>query len=342
MISLSKKKDKYTPDVLLVGVVGLFSSAAFQRVLLQPKTEIKINDKIKVPVMGVLPFSQQYLANITRKALNDVLPVTMNLAVNTLEKLHVREQFKKGVLWFVYDFMGKYSFNTVLSTVLRKFNIVDKDKYKDVLRDIIQKLITEKTDRDALIQTATTEIVRIMRLVTEGTIASMIFNDRFAEAASTTIATAIDRFLDNDAAGRLTDYLLKLIGQLEDITLPNLMTNVLGIDRVALSNIIDTAYDAVLGERTVDMVRDMRAGDLAYELITGIDYDEIYNYMSSSMNTDLLKLNVSGAMTAMSFYAGAKRMAKKYYARKDRADAFKGDVKNLFGRKKKVAEETDE
>lgn len=339
---MSKKKDKYTPDVLLVGVVGLFGSAAFQRVLIQPKTEIKINDNIKIPVMGILPFSQQYLANITKKALNDVLPVTMNLAVNTLEKLHVREEFKKGILWFVYDFMDKYSFNTVISAVLRKFNIVDKEKYKDVLREIIQKLITEKTDRDALIQSATSEIVRIMRLVSEGTVASMIFNDRFAEAASRTIATAIDRFLDNDAAGRLTDYLLKFISQLEDITLPNLMTNVFGVDRVALSNLIDTAYDAVLGERTIEMVRDMRAGDLAYQLITSIDYDELYKYMSSSMNNDLMRLNVSGAMTAMSFYAGAKKLAKRHYARKDKADAFKGNVKKTFSRKTKVAEETDE
>ena len=226
---MSKKKDKYTPDVLAVGVVALAGSAVFQRVLLQPKTEIEITDSVKIPVMGLLPFSQQYMANIAKVALNDVLPVTMNVAVNTLEKLRVREEFKKGVLWFVYDFMGKYSFNTVVSTVLRRFSIVDREKYKDVLRELIQKIITEKTDRDALIKTATSEIVRIMRLVTEGTIASMIFNDRFADAASNTVAAAIDRFLDNEAAGRLTDYLLKFIGQLEDITLPNLMNNVLAL-----------------------------------------------------------------------------------------------------------------
>ncbi len=336
---MSKKKDKYTPDVLAVGVVALAGSAVFQRALLQPKTEIKITDNVKIPVMGILPFSQQYLASVSRIALNEVLPITMNVAVNALEKLHVREEFKKGVLWFVYDFMGKYSFNTVVSTSLRHFNIVDKEKYKDVLRELIQKIITEKTDRDALIKTATGEIVRIMRLITEGTIASMIFNDRFAEAASTTIAAAIDRFLDNEAAGRLTDYLLKFIGQLEDITLPNLMNNVFGIGREELSNFIDTAYDAILGERTVAMVREMHAGDIAYELITSIDYDDVYNYMTNSMNSDLLKLNVSGAMTAMSFYAGAKRLAKKHYEKKDKRDAFRQKVKK---KRKDKAEETEE
>lgn len=336
---MSKKKDKYTPDVLAVGVVALAGSAVFQRVLLQPKTEIEITDSVKIPVMGLLPFSQQYMANIAKVALNDVLPVSMNVAVNTLEKLRVREEFKKGVLWFVYDFMGKYSFNTVVSTVLRRFNIVDREKYKDVLRELIQKIITEKTDRDALIKTATSEIVRIMRLVTEGTIASMIFNDRFADAASNTVAAAIDRFLDNEAAGRLTDYLLKFIGQLEDITLPNLMNNVFGIGRTELSNLIDRAYDAVLGERTINMVRDMHAGDIAYDLITGINYDEVYKYMTGSMTNDLLRLNVSGAMTAMSFYAGAKRMAKKHYEKKDKRDAFKKKVQK---KRKKTAEETAE
>lgn len=336
---MSKKKDKYTPDVLAVGVIALAGSAVFQRVLLQPKTEIEITDSVKIPVMGILPFSQQYLANVSKVALNEVLPVTMNFAVNTLEKLHVREEFKKGVLWFVYDFMGKYSFNTVLSTVLRRFNIVDREKYKDVLRELIQKIITEKTDRDTLIKTATSEIVRIMRLVTEGTIASMIFNDRFADAASNTVAAAIDRFLDNEAAGRLTDYLLKFIAQLEDITLPNLMNNVFGFGRTELSNLIDTAYDAVLGENTVNMVRDMRVGDIAYDLITGINYDDVYKYMTGPMNNDLLKLNVSGAMTAMSFYAGAKRMAKKHYEKKDRRDAFKQKVQKKH---KKTAEEIAE
>ena len=61
--------------------------------------------------------------------------------------------------------------------------------------------------------------------------------------------------------------------------------------------------------------------------------------MTGSMTNDLLRLNVSGAMTAMSFYAGAKRMAKKHYEKKDKRDAFKKKVQK---KRKKTAEETAE
>lgn len=333
---MSKKSKKYTPDVIAVGVVAFAGSAITQRILIQPKTEIKITENVKIPVQGILPFSQKYLADISRAALNEALPFAMSTAVSVCEKLQVREQFKKGVLWFVYDFMSKYSLNTLINFTFGRLNFVDRSKYKDVLRDYIQKIITEKADRDKIIQDATKEVVKLMRLVTEGTLASMIFNDKFAEAASGTIAAAIDRFLANDAASKLTDYLFGVVSQLEDITLANFLTNVLGLGRTELANLIDVAYDSVLGQGTIDMVKAMRVGDVVYQLISNINYNEVYNYVS---NNDLVKLNIAGAMTAMSFYSGAKKIARRQYRRKDRAAKVVKGVKSLFSDKEFLEDE---
>ena len=326
---MSKKK-KYTPDVLMVGALAFAGSTVTQQALIMPKTELQITENFKIPVQGILPFSQKYIANISQKALNEMLPLYMSTVTGVCEKLHIQEEFKKGVIWFVYDFMSKYSLNTLTSFLLKRFNFVDKEKYKDVLREFIQKLITEKSDRDALIQSATTEVVHILRVLTEGTLASMIFNDRFAEAASGTIAAAIDRFLDNEAASRLTDYLFKMISNLEDVTLSNFLENMLGLGPADLANFLDNAYDTVLGPAMVDTVRAMRFGDIAYDLITSVDYDEIYQYMQNSMNEDLWKLNLSGAMTAMSFYAGAKSLARKVHKRREKRETFRKGLRTFF------------
>lgn len=327
---MSKKSKKYTPDVLAVGVVAFAASTVTQRILIQPKTEIKITEDFKIPVQGILPFSQKYIAEISRKALNEALPLSMSAAVTACEKLKVREQFRKGVLWFVYDFMSKYSLNTLINFTFGKLNIIDRSKYKDVIRDYIQKMLTEKADRDVIIQSATKEVVNMLRLVTEGTIASMIFTDKFAEAASGTVAAAVDRFLQNDAAGKLTDYIFGIVTQLEDITLPNFLSNVVGLGRAELANLIDVTYDSILGPSTIEMVRAMRVGDVAYELVSGINYNEVYNHVSEN---ELLKLDIAGAMTAMSFYSTAKRIARKTYRRKDRAAKVAKGVKSLFSDK---------
>lgn len=322
-----KKSKKYTPDVLAVGIAAFAGSAVTQRILIQPKTDIKITENFSIPIQGVLPFSQKYVAEISQKALNEMLPLSMSAAVSICEKLHVREEFKKGVLWFVYDFMGKYSLNTFVNFVFGRFTTLDTNKYKDVIRDYIQNIITEKADRDEIIQKATMEVIHLMRLVTEGTVASMLFSDRFAEAASGTVAAAIDRFLANDAASKLTDYIFGIASQLEDITIPSFLTNVLGLGRTELANLIDVTYDSILGPETINMVRELRVGDVVYQLISSIDYNHVYDYVS---NNDLVKLNVTGAMTAMSFYATAKKLARRHYRRKDKTQKAVKGIKGLF------------
>lgn len=333
-----KNKKKYTPDVLAIGAIAFAGSALTERLLLQPKTEVKIAEGFSVPVQGILPFSQKYIANIAKTALNNVLPVTMSASVFVMNRLRMREQFKKGVLWFLYDFLSRYSLNSVVTSFLGRFKSVNKGEYKSFLHDNIEKFISEKADRETLIKGITNEIVKILSHITEGTMASLIFNEKFADAASGAVAAAVDRFLADDAANRLTEYILKLASQIEDLTVSGFLTNVLGIGRVEMANLIDTAYDAILGPEIIRTVKEMKAGDSAYDLIMGVNYENAMKYVSE---TELMRINAASAMVAMSIYSFSKRTARRFYKNRDRLAGIRRGVNSLFSDKEFLGEDEE-
>ncbi len=336
---MGKKNDKkYTPDVLAIGALAYAGSALTQRILIQPRTEIKLAEGFTVPVQGILPFSQKYIAEITRTALNKVLPTAMSVSVSVMEKIHAREQFKKGLLWFLYDYLGRYSLNSVTAFFTRKSRSSGRGDYRDFLRKNIEKYLAEKTDRDELIKNLTGEIVKIFGLITEGTMASIIFNEKFAEAASGTIAAAVDRFLADDAANRLTEYIMKMASSIENLTIPGFLTDVLGIGRVEMANFIDIGYDAVFGPDIINAVKTMKAGDSAYNLIMDVDYKNAMNYVSDS---DLLRINATSAVLAMSIYSFSKRTARSFYKNRDRLAGIRRGVSSLFSDKEFLGEDEE-
>lgn len=326
---MSKKK-KYTPDVLAIGVVAFAGGLGLQKLILQPKTEVKISEGFTVPVQGLMPFSQKYVAAIGKKAFNDVLPLTMSASVKVLNFLRAREHFKKAYLWFVYDFMSRYSLNSVVGYIFKKFRIGNRDEYRNIFHDYIQKIITEKTDREAIIRSATEEVMKILRIVTDGTVASLLFNEKFAEAASAAIAVAVNRFIADDAANRVTDYILSFVSQLEDVTLPSFLENTLGIGRTEMGNLIDTVYDAILGQSTINTVRNLHIGNIVHDMINSVDFNRAYEFVPTSK---LLKVSAAGAFAAMSFYGAFKKAAHRYYRVRGAASGVRSGVSSLFSNK---------
>lgn len=318
-------KKKYTPDVLAIGAASFAVAFATEKIMLTPRTEVKVTDNVKIPVMGLIPFSQKYVAGITREALNKMLPLSAQGLSGTLKFLKARDRVKEAAIWFVYDFLARYSLNTLLSGVLKRFNIFDKDSYKNVLKDFVQRIISQKSDRDEIIRGITVEIVSLLRLLSDGTVLSMFFNDKFVEVASVTIENAIDRFLSNDAAEKIADFFMNFVGQLEDITVPNIFINILGIDRAKMAQMIDSVYDTFFGDSMVRMFRDLKLGDVVYDLLANVDYDEVYGYISTYMQADLVRVCVTSAVSSMYFFSGAKsvvfrakKRAERKQERKDR------------------------
>lgn len=304
-------KRKYTPDVLMIGAASFAVAYATEKIMLTPKTEIKISDTVKIPVSGLIPFSQKYVAVIGREALNKMLPLSAQGVSGTLKFLKAKDRVKEAAIWFVYDFLGRYSLNTLLSGILKKFNIFDKDSYKNVLKDFVQRIISQKSDRDDIIRGITAEIVSLLRLLSDGTILAMFLNDKFVEVASATIENAVDRFLSNDAAERIADFFMTFVGQLEDITIPNLFINILGVDRAKMAQVIDNVYDTFFGDSMVQMFKDLKLGDVVYELLSDVNYDELYKYISMYMQTDLLRVCATSAVSSMYFFSGAKAVVFK-------------------------------
>lgn len=304
-------KKKYTPDVLAIGAASFALSYGVEKLMLTPKTEIPISDTVKIPVTGFIPFSQKYVAGIAKTALNKMLPLSAQGVSTAFRLIKAKDRVKDATLWFVYDFLGRYSLNSLLSGILKKFNIFDKDSYKNVLRDFVQRILSQKSDRDEIIHAITAEVVSIMRILSEGTVLAMFFNDKFVQVASVTLENAIDRFLSNDAAERITDFFLKFVGQLEDITVPNIFTNVLGVDRAKMAHMIDSVYETFFGDSMVRMFKDLKLGDVVYDLLSNVDYDELYKYISAYMQADVLRVGITSAVSAMYFFSGAKGVVFK-------------------------------
>ncbi len=331
-------KKKLTTDVIVVAAASYAASAATQKILLSPKKVYVFGENVRIPVQGLFALSQGSVANVVRAALNTGLPWYAKTISNVCNTLGLKNGIRETTVWFVYDFLGKYSLNTVLSHFVDKNEDFDRESYKNAFSDLVQRYINEKADRDSLIQGITTEIVHILRALSEGTLAALVFNDRFATALSGTLAAAIDRFIENEAATRITDFFFDVAGHLERMTFPNFLSGVLGITREKMASYIDLAYDLTLGETMVAAFENARFGDAAYETIIGIDFDAVGRYVEKQMQDESKKLNMTATSTALYVYAGVNGVIEKADKRVKKVQRVLGFTKSVFGIGKKTAE----
>jgi|GEM_PF-2952763 len=328
-------KQKLSMDVLMVGAGAVAVSYLTEKILLTPKKNIKIADDVTIPVAGVFALSQEYVAAMVKVALNSALPFYAKTMSSLFEKFKVRTYARDTVCWLVYDFLGKYSLNTALNLVLSHTKFGGEEQYKNVVSDLIQKYIAEKADRDVIIKNITDEIIKVLRTLSEGTLVSLIFNDKFASALSGTIAAAVDRFIENEAASKITDFVFDIAGHLEKMTIPNLLANAFGITREVLASYVDLAYDLLLGEKMVETFEQARFGDALYDSIMSVDFDAVDRMLRTDMKKDALRLVFSSASSAVYFYQGATKFVVKNSLKLERAKNLRNKVKTKFSRKKK-------
>ncbi len=331
-------KKKLTTDVIVVAAASYAVSAATQKILLSPKRIYAFGDNIRIPVQGLFALSQDTVASAVRSALNTGLPWYARTLSNTCNSFGLKNGIRETTVWFVYDFLGRYSLNTVLSYFIDKNDDFDRESYKTAFSDLVQRYINKKSDRDALIQGITAEIVHILRALSEGTLAALVFNDRFATALSGTLAAAIDRFIENEAATRITDFFFDVAGHLEKMTFPNFLSGVLGITREKMAAYIDLAYDLVLGETMVEAFENAHFGDAMYETIIGIDFDAVGRYVETELKSDSHKLNMTATSAALYVFSGVTGVVAKADKRFKKVQKVVKFTKSIFGRGDKAAE----
>ena len=66
------------------------------------------------------------------------------------------------------------------------------------------------------------------------------------------------------------------------------------------------------------MFRDLKLGDVVYDLLANVDYDEVYGYISAYMQADLVRVCVTSAVSSMYFFSGAKSVVFKAKKRAER------------------------
>ncbi len=328
-------KKKLTTDVIVIAAASYAASAVTQKILLSPKKVYVFGDSVRIPVQGLFALSQDTVASVVRAALNNGLPWYAKTISSTCDTLGLKNAIRETTVWFVYDFLGKYSLNTVLSYFIDKNDEFDRETYKTAFNDLLQRYISEKADRDALIQGITEEIVRILRALSEGTLAALVFNDRFATALSGTLAAAIDRFIENEAATRITDFFFDVAGHLERMTFPNFLGGVLGITREKMAAYIDLAYDLMLGQTMVQAFENARFGDAAYDTIEGIDFDAVGRYVENHMKDESKKLNMTATSAALYVFSNVTALMDKADRRFKKVQKVMKFTKSVFRKKGK-------
>ena len=317
------------PDTIAVGALAFAGSIATQKILLAPKKTVTVSENIKIPVQGLIPFSQKYVAIASKEWFNTLLPMSLRGVDSIFTKLDVKKRIREFVLWVLYDFLNQFSLNTLVSKVLLHFDFFDKETYKNVLRDLINRLLNEKADRDAMIQSITKEIVHILRSLSEGTLLAIVFNDKFATALSGTIAAAIDRFINNEAASKVTDFLFNMVTHLEDMTFTYVLIHVFGIKRDDMAGYIDNFYDSMFGSKMIDSLEALHLGDVAYELISAINYDDLYKIINEEMQNDMLRVNITAAVTSVYFYREVVDFTNSVQKKLGRVTKIKNSVKSI-------------
>lgn len=335
-------RKKLTTDVIAVAAASYAVSALTQKILLSPKKVYVFGDNVRVPVQGLFALSQDTVATTVRLALNNGLPWYARTLSNTCDAFGLKNAIRETTVWFVYDFLGKYSLNTVLSYFIDKNDDFDRESYKTAFNDLVQRYIKEKADRDAVIQGITEEIVRILRALSEGTLAALVFNDRFAVALSGTLAAAIDRFIENEAATRITDFFFDVAGHLERMTFPNFLGGVLGITREKMAAYIDLAYDLMLGQTMVQAFENARFGDAAYDTIVGINFDAVGRYVETHMKDESKKLNMTATSAGLYVFSNVSGLVDKADRRFKKVQKAVKFTKSIFGKRDKDDEDSFE
>ena len=334
-------RQKPTMDALMIGAGAVAVSFLTEKILLTPRKDIKIADDVTIPVSGLFALSQDYVAAMSKIALNTAVPIYARTMNRIFIRFKVREYARNTVCWLIYDFLGKYSLNTALNMILRHTKLGGEEQYKNVVSDLIQKYLNEKADRDVIIQNVTDEIVKILRMLSEGTLVALVFNDKFATALYGTIAAAVDRFIENEAATKITDFVFDITGHLEKMTIPNVLSSAFGITREVMESYVDLVYDLLLGDKMVQAFEQARFGDAVYDFIMSIDFNAVDRVLNTSMKKDVRALIFSSASSAVYFYQGATRFVIKNSLKIEKAKKLRNKMKNKFRKKSKNEFEID-
>jgi len=313
-----------TFDELKTGAKFFVGSLLAEAVIFAPKREVKIGGA-KLTLQGLFPLTQNLLAGGSQKVLDTVVPGAADKLTDLLLKTQLEPFVRDKILWFLYDYLEQFTLSKVMGKLFDRSSLLERNKFSTALRDYLSGVLSNQDDRKDFVDSLTKGIMDSMGVMTDGTILSLVLNDKLLDVVKDTVEAVVDHFMSSQTGDQIVEQLLKNVQNMDQYTVPYFLEEKMGIPRAKMAAMIDALYDRYLGKTMAQNVRSKNLGSQVAFNLSNLNYERFYDELIHNHLDDLLRVAVLAAS------AGIFMMNKtdSVSTRLKKAKEFRGRVSGL-------------
>ncbi len=309
---MPKRLGKYSASELKVGSKYMLGSLLVEAALLAPARTLTIPKLEKeVTVKGILPLTQNRLADVARTFLNDGVPFLMDTGDRLIQKIGIYELIKDKILDFIYVEADKYSMSDLINYIFEKATFLDRHHFTASIRDWVYSVINTEDDRETFIANMTDNIIAGLRSLVSGPITSVLVSARLLEVIEETISNVVSKFMTTDIGNEMVNRLFDAIEHLEEMTLPYFLDTKANLPRLTMNDKMDALYDAFVGKDLVEKYKQKNLGDQVYNTLISTEYESIWKEIKKHHLKDLVELATYIAGVGIYLNNKAEKKAEK-------------------------------
>lgn len=334
-------KKKLSWEEMKLGAKLLVGSFAVEAILLAPEQEVDILGK-KVKVQGIVPMKKEELAEVIRKSLNYGVPASARVLDTLLRKTGFEPWLRNLSVYFVYDFLDKYSLSTLLTKIFQDTDFLEKNKFSSTVKSYLEGILNNEGNREEFIKKFSKSIIDALSKLAEGTMLSLLFTDHLRETFEELIGSGVQKLLETGIGVQIVDKLTGGVQYVETLTLGSFLTNHFGLDKATMGIFLDDLYNKYIGEQHIQKLETSFLGDQVYATIINTDYNEFFENLKENHVTDLIRVGVSAAGAGL-YIINASREAENrvnsFKQKREQKKAKKLAKKNRRRRRRRTSED---
>lgn len=313
------KKKKMTYEEYQMGAKIVLASLALEALILAPQKTLKIGSK-EVTVQGLLPLSQKGVAKAAQLALDNVVPFAMTQADKLLQKAGLKDKAIAKITHFIYDYLEKFSLSKLVTFVMNHNRLMDKNKTTTALRDYANGVLTKEREKEQLLDGVSDSVVNAIQTMTDGTLISLLLNDKAKAFISDFVAELVERFLASDLGKAALDKIFDVIDSMEHMTLSYFLTNKMNYPKERMAEDLEKLYSRYLGEELRARYAERNLGAQVYANVHDMDYDSVYEKLKQEHLGDILQVSLTAASAGIYIMNKLYKHNRKTEARKEKKE----------------------
>lgn len=323
-------KKKLSWEEMKLGAKLLVGSFAVEAVLLAPEQEVEILGE-KVKIKGIVSMKKDQLAEVVRRVLNYGVPAGARVLDNLLRKSGFEPWLRNLSVYFVYDFLDKYSLSTLLTKIFRDTDFLEKNKFSSTVKSYLEGILNNEGNREEFIKKFSKSVIDALEKIAEGTMLSLLFTDHLRETFEEAVGSGVEKLLETGIGAQIVDKLTGGVQYVENLTLGNFLTNHFGLDKDTMGMFLDDLYNKYLGEEHIAKLESSMLGDQVYATMINTDYNEFFEDLKRNHVMDLIRVGLSAAGAGLYIVNASKEAEGKVRmirAKKELKKARKLEQKN--------------